>query len=166
MEEFLEEINNAGGAEILITNSNEIQEITDGMRKKYQTAALQANECRSNSQTVARILGENAVIVEGLILTRNNFCFPHMWVKINETHFDLTTELFEDATLVATYYAILNPVNPPLVPFQAPKEILFSDITSELATLFINTINKFRQIFKIIAFKIMCKLISNANNMQ
>ncbi|MFB9110681.1 hypothetical protein [Flavobacterium gyeonganense] len=136
MEEFLEGINNAGGAEILITNSNEIQEITDGMRINCQIGALQPNECRSNSQTVARSLGENAVIVEGLILTRDNFCFPHMWVKINETHFDLTTELFGDATLVTAYYEILNPVNPPLVRFQAPEEILFSDITGELAILF------------------------------
>ena len=138
MEEFLEEINNAGGAAIQITNSNEIQEITDVMRRKYQTGALQKNECRSNSQTVARILGENALIVEGLILTRDNFCYRHMWVKINETHLDLTTELFEDATLVTAYYEILNPVNPPLVPFQAPEEIPFSDITSELTTLFYN----------------------------
>ena len=136
MENFLEEIDNANGIKIQIANSSDITEITEQKQSRFRAGGLLPNECRGNSQVVARILGENAVIVEGLILTNDNFCFPHMWVKINEVHFDLTTELFGDAVAIAAYYEIVNRENPGLVQFQMPEEISFSDITNELTAVF------------------------------
>lgn len=132
MEIFLEKIKSAKGQEIKVVKSTEIMKITDEKRGSYKNGGLRRNECRNNSESVARFLGKGAEVVEGLYITKDNCCFKHMWVKYDNKHIDLTTELFEETENVESYYELTCHKLEPLKILEVPNDLYFSEETTKL----------------------------------
>ncbi len=127
---FLEEIRNEKGKEVEVVNSTAINEITEERRSSYRYS-LRRNECRENSQAVARFLGGTAEVIEGLCIN-DELCFEHMWVKFDNRHIDLTLELFDNPNISTKYYELISHPLQPLRQFKAPTELVFSQRTRRL----------------------------------
>ena len=133
MEKLKEKIKNLNGQKVTIKSYKEITKFTSDKIDTYNKGGLFPNECRTNSQAVARYLGDDALVVEGFLVTADKCFYPHMWVKYQNIYIDLTMELFNETFNSNKYYELMTHKNDNS---NFPKELLFSDYINKLLAEF------------------------------
>jgi len=129
MEKLKANIKELNGEKVSIKSHSNITKFTNDKIETYKNGGLLPNECRTNSQAVARFLGDDALLVEGFLVTADKCCYPHMWVKYHNTHIDLTLELFEKTSDSNEYYELFTHK---IGNSKFPKDLLFSERTNKL----------------------------------
>jgi len=129
MNQHLAKIREHNGMKISIQSYRTIDKFSEDKIKSYKSNGLLPNECRTNSQAVARFLGDDALVVEGFLVTADKCCYPHMWVKYENNYIDLTLELFENLSASNEYYELFTHKNDNSY---FPKDLLFSERTNKL----------------------------------
>jgi hypothetical protein len=129
MNQLLAKIREHNGMKISIQSYRTIDKFTEDKIKLYRSNGLLPNECRTNSQAVARFLGDDAQVVEGFLITADKCCYPHMWVKYQNNYIDLTLELFEKTSDSNEYYELFTHK---IDNSNSLQELLFSDNTNKL----------------------------------
>jgi hypothetical protein len=129
MNQLLAKIREHNGMKISIQSYRTIDKFTEDKIKLYRSNGLLPNECRTNSQAVARFLGDEALVIEGFLVTADKCCYPHMWVKYQNTYIDLTLELFEKTSDSNEYYELFTHK---IDNSKFPKDLLFSERTNKL----------------------------------
>jgi hypothetical protein len=129
MEKLITKIKELNGEKVSIKSHSIIPKFTTDKIETYKDGGLLPNECRTNSQAVARFLGDEALVIEGFLVTADKCCYPHMWVKYQNTYIDLTLELFEKTSDSNEYYELFTHKN---YSTNSLQELLFSDKTNKL----------------------------------
>jgi hypothetical protein len=129
MEKLIAKIKELNGKKVAIKSHSIITKFTTDKIETYKNGGLLPNECRTNSQAAARFLGDEALVIEGFLVTADKCCYPHMWVKYQKTYIDLTLELFKKTSDSNEYYELFTHKNDKS---NFPKDLLFSDSTNKL----------------------------------
>ncbi|WP_152973351.1 hypothetical protein [Lacinutrix mariniflava] len=133
MKKTEELIKKSKGLEIKISSYSEFSEFTNEKIDMYKKGGLLPNECRTNSQSVARFLRGNSLVIEGIVITPELLCFEHMWVKKDNIHIDLSLEIFGTFSKKNRYFE-LNSYDSKEYAF--PNELSFSEITNPVIDQF------------------------------
>jgi hypothetical protein len=133
MEKLIAKLKELNGEKVSIKSHSIITKFTTDKIETYKDGGLLPNECRTNSQAVARFLGDEALVIEGFLVTADKCCYPHMWVKFGDIHIDLTLEIFGKIDESNQYFELFTHENDNSY---FPKDIQFSYKIDELLSNF------------------------------